>query len=256
MKCNINRTASNIGFANVFGPEFDKSPEEIINTIRKLIAIKVIDATFNPTYVEMALYNSDYYVRPADRTQFVMACKRTFDRLDEEHAKNYDAQYHLNWFLNAFGLVRTHFDEEYFEEQVKQRTSSKMISINKDQLRMYLKKLDRAKLESFLNMVIICRLEKGWFITNGSSTTFWAKIYDACRAAGVKVPYELDSIEGQRFLKNNRSFYFNALDTQVIANMLCDAIDLDIETATSAAEKLYNSGYEAMVNYLNRKILT
>ena len=90
---------------------------------------------------------------------------------------------------------------------MKLRTSSKMIAINKDQLRMYLKKLDRAKLESFLNMVIICRLEKGWFITNGSSTTFWAKIYDACRAAGVKVPYELDSIEGQRFLKNNRKIF-------------------------------------------------
>ena len=41
----------------------------------------------------------------------------------------------------------------------------------------------------------------------------------------------------------------------MIANMLCDAIDLDIEVATSAAKKLYKSGYDAMINYINRKDL-
>ena len=254
MKCNINRTTNNIGFANVFGPEFDKSPEEIINIIRKVIAIKVIDTTFNPTEVEVALYNSDYYVRPAARIKFMMACKTAFDGLEKEFNKNDKGLYYLNWYLNAFALVRTNFDEEYFEEQVNQRMSSKMIAINKDQLRMYLKKLDRVKLESFLNMVISCRLEMGRFITNGSSTAFWAKIHEASRAAGVNVPKALYTAKGQKFLKNNKNFYFDALGTTIIADMICDAIDLDVEVATAAAEKLYNSGYNEMINYIRDRI--
>ena len=132
--------------------------------------------------------------------------------------------------------------------------SSKMIAIDKDQLRMYLSKLDRAKLELFLNMVITCRWEKGWFITNGSSAAFWADIHEACRVAGVNVPRALYTVQGQTFLKNNKNFYFDALDTKIIANMLCDAIDLDIEMATSAAKTLYRSGCSAMINYINSKI--
>jgi hypothetical protein len=80
------------------------------------------------------------------------------------------------------------------------------------------------------------------------------KIHEACRAAGVNVPEEFDSIEGQMFLNNNPGYYFNALSTKVIANMLCDAIDLDVEMALSAAKKLYNSGLDTMINYINSKI--
>ena len=250
MKCNINRTSNNVGFANVFGPEFDKSPEEIINIIRKIIAIKVIDTTFNPVEIEIALYNSDYYIRPAAKIQFMMACKSAFEKLEKEYRKNDDGLYQFNWFLNAFCLIKAHFDEDYFEEQVKHRTSSKIISINKDELRMYLIKLDRIKLELFLNMIINCRVANGWFITNGSSTAFWTQIHEACRLAGVNVPKALNTVKGQKFLNNNKNFYFDALDTQTIANMLCDAIDLDIEIASSAAKKLYNSGYDAMINYI------
>ena len=254
MKCNINKTKHHTGFANVFGPEFEKSPEEIINIIKKVIAIKVIDSTFNPVEVEVALYNSDYYVRPTARIQFMMACKRAFEGLEKEFDKNDEGLYYLNWYLNAFALVKTNFDAEYFEEQVKQRMSSKIITINKNKLRMHLSKLDRVKLESFLNMVINCRLEKGWFLTNGSSTSFWAKIHESCRTAGLNVPEDFSSVEGQKFLNNNPGYYFNVLSTKAIANLLCDAIDLNVETATVAAKKLNNSGHEAMINYINRKI--
>ena len=129
-----------------------------------------------------------------------------------------------------------------------------MVSMNKDKLRTYLKKLDRVKLESFLNMVISCRLARGWFISNSSSTDFWAKIHESCREVGVKVPEALDSVEGQRFLKNNKNYFFDALDAKVIANLLCDAIDLNIKMATSAAKKLCNSGCSAMLDYIRREV--
>ena len=102
-------------------------------------------------------------------------------------------------------------------------------------------------------MVISCRLARGWFITNSSSTDFWAKIHESCRAVGVNVPEALDSVEGQRFLNNNKNYFFDALDTKVIANLLCDAIDLNVKMATSAAKKLCNSGCNAMLDYIKRE---
>jgi hypothetical protein len=93
------------------------------------------------------------------------------------------------------------------------------------------------------------------FVTDVGSAGFWKKIHESCRAVGVDVPQELDSVEGQKFLNNNKNVYFKVLSTKVIANMLCDAIDLDIEVASAAAKKLYKSGYDAMINYINRRDL-
>ena len=61
MKYN-NRTTTNM--ANLFGSQFNLSTEEIISIIRKMYNLKVVDLTFNPIEVEVALYNNDYYVRP------------------------------------------------------------------------------------------------------------------------------------------------------------------------------------------------
>ena len=252
MKCNINRTTNN--FANVFGPEFDKHPEEIINIIRKVSKLKVIGPGYNPKEVEITLYNNDYYVRPgATRQRFIKEFQEIFAKTKQLKKVLGENVAYIGTTIQLLCLIQKFFDETYFEEQVKQRLSSETITINKDKLRTYLNKLDSARLESFLNMVISCRLEKGWFITNASSTGFWAKIHESCRAAGVNVPEALDTGEGQKFLKSNKNFYFNALDTKVIANMLCDAIDLNIDMATSAAQKLYNYGCDAMIDYIKRE---
>ena len=70
MNCKINRTHNKL--ANVFGPEFDKSPEEIVNIIRKISKLELIGPGYNPIEVEVALYNNDYYIRPGDaRNNFI-----------------------------------------------------------------------------------------------------------------------------------------------------------------------------------------
>ena len=79
MKCKINRTV-NSNTANVFGPEFDKTPEEIINIIRKISKLHAIGPDYNPIEVEVALYNNDYYVRPGDTKQRFM---REFKKIYE-----------------------------------------------------------------------------------------------------------------------------------------------------------------------------
>ena len=252
---NNNRTNNNM--ANVFGSQFDLSTEEIINIIRKMYNLKVIDFTFNPIEVEVALYNNDYYVRPGiAKERFVKELMELFAESKLQMGEADDKLIHFRYIILSLNIIKNYFDEAYFEEQVKRRKRSEAFVVNKDKLRMYLKKLDRDKLESFLDMMVICRRQYGLFISDINSAGFWAKIHDACRAAGVNVPEEFDSIEGQRFLNdsNNKSYYFNALSTKIIANMLCDAIDLDIAMASSAAKKLYTSGCDAMVNYIKQKV--
>ena len=254
MKCNANRTTNNM--VNVYGPEFNLSNEEIVDTIKKISMLEVIDSTFNPVEVEVALYNNDYYIRPGiAKERFMMECMKAFGKIKTQYGKMDDTLLHFSYTIQVLGIIKEFFDESYFKEQVSRRSQATTFTVNKDKLRMYLKKLGRDDLELFLNMVVNCRLQRGMFVTDVSSAGFWAKIHESCRAAGVDVPQELDSVEGQNFLNNNKNVYFKVLSTKMIANMLCDAIDLDIEVATSAAKKLYKSGYDAMINYINRKDL-
>ena len=249
MKCNANRTTNNM--TNVYGPEFNLSNEDIVNTIRKISMLEVIDSTFNPVEVEVALYNNDYYIRPGiAKERFMMEYMKAFGKIKTQHGKMDDTLLYFSYTIQVLGIIKEFFDESYFEEQVSRRGQTTTFTVNKDKLRMYLKKLGRDDLELFLNMVVNCRLQRGMFVTDVSSAGFWTKIHESCRAAGVDVPQELDSVEGQKFLRNNKNVYFKVLSTKVIANMLCDAIDLDIEVAASAAKKLYKSGYNAMINYI------
>ena len=255
MNKNINVTTNTM--ANVFGPQFDKSPKEIINIIRKMYELKVVDFTFNPIEVEIALYNNDYYIRPGiAKERFMNELMKLFVEGKPQGNKIDDDRRWFRFIILALNVMKNSFDEAYFEEQIARKKKSVTAIVSKNKLRTYLKKLDRNKLESFLDMIVICRMQHGLFITDISSAGFWAKIHESCRAAGVNVPKEFDSPEGQIFLNsNNQSYYFDVLNTKVIANMLCDAIDLDIEVATSAAKKLYNSGCDAMLNYIHRRIM-
>lgn len=253
MNCNINKTTNNM--SNVYGPEFDRTTEEIINTIKKVSKLEVIDLTFNPIDVEIALYNNDYYVRPgANKARFKMECAKAFGQSKSLHSKTDEPLPYFSYIFQVLGIIKKFFDKAYFEEQIKRRNQSAAYTSNKDKLRAYLKKMDKEKLELFLDVVITCRLQHGLFITDVSSAGFWERIHESCRAAGVNVPKELDTIEGQTFLKNNPRYYSKALSTKVIANMLCDAIDLDVEMATATAKKLYTSGCDTMLNYLHHKI--
>ena len=253
MNSNINRTTNTM--ANVFGEEFNFSTEEIINIIKKMYQLKVIDHTFNFVEAEVALYNNDYYIRPGiAKERFMNELMGLFIESKLKCGGMDDNRLYFRFIILALSIMKNSFDESYFEEQTKKRNLSAPVIVNKGKLRSYMKKLDRNKLKSFFEMIITCRRHHGLFISDVSSAGFWEKIHESCRAAGVNVPRELDSVEGQMFLNNNKSDFFNALSTNVIANMLCDAIDLDIEVATAAAKEIYTSGCDAMFNYIQRRI--
>ena len=95
----------------------------------------------------------------------------------------------------------------------------------------------------------------GFFISETSSITLWRRIDEECRKGGLAVPEELDSYEGEAFLRKNEFYYFKVLSTKTIAALLYNAIDLDVNIVAAAAKKYYTSGYDAMINYINRKFM-
>ena len=246
---NINNQAS------VFGEEFNLKPEEIINIIEKVCKPKYRDTSFDPKEVEIALYNCDYYIRPgAPKTRFVIECMKILQEYKWNKVKvDLDSLY-TKTMLRVCVLIKNFFDEEYFNEKSKQRKTNSALNVKKVKLVMYLKRLDKGQLESFFNTIFSCRSNYGLFISDMSSATFWEEIRRACIKAGLDVPFELDSLEGQRFLYNNKGYYFKVLSTKTIASMLSNAIDLNIDMATSAAKKLRKYGYPAMLTYINTTV--
>ena len=120
MNNNINATTNTM--ANVFGPQFDLSSEEIINIIRKMYNLKVVDFTFNPVEVEVALYNNDYYIRPGIAKECFMSelMKLYVEGLPRGNKKEDDRRW-FRFIILALNVMKNSFDEAYFEEQIERR---------------------------------------------------------------------------------------------------------------------------------------
>ena len=241
--------------AEAYGPEFNFTTDEIINIIRKTYQISAIGPGFNPIEVEVTLYNNDYYIRPGDVKHCFM---KEFQKILSESnplVKGLgDNMTYLCQVIQILGLIKEYFDEDYFEEQIARRNQPIKPNVNKEKLGKFLKKLNKENFELFFSVVLEGRLEYGLFITDVSSANLWQKIRESCRAAGANVPEDINLEELKEFMENNRTYYFNILSSKVLANLLCDAIDLDISIATSAAQKLYNSGRSAMIEYIKREV--
>ena len=157
MKCNINTNTTSNNMSNVYGPQFNLSTEEIINTIKKVSKLEVIDLTFNPIDVEVALYNNDYYIKPgAAKERFMRECRNAFGQAKSLRGKMDDNLLYFGYIIQVLGIIKEFFDEACFEDQIRRRSQSATFTVNKDKLRMYLKKLDKEDLELFLNTVVGC----------------------------------------------------------------------------------------------------
>ena len=255
MNCKINRTTNNM--ADVYGPEFNFTTDEIINIIRNTYQISTIGPGFNPIEVEVTLYNNDYYIRPGDVKNRFM---EEFEKILSESNSLVkglgfgDNMAYLCRIVQILVLIQKYFDESYFKEQIARRNQPIKPNVNKEKLGKFLKKLNKENFELFFSVVIEGRLEYGLFITDVSSANLWRKIRESCRAAGANVPEDIHLEELNEFMENIRTYYFNILSSKVLANLLCDAIDLDVNIATSAAQKLYNSGRSAMIEYIKREV--
>jgi len=119
---------------------------------------------------------------------------------------------------------------------------------------MILKRFDEAQLKEFIRIVILYRVNYGLFISNTSSDDMWEDFNRECRKIDQTIPSEMDLPAGKALISKDPLYFFDYLSKKDIANILCDAIDLDVSLAGSVAKKLYKCGEEATLNYLNIKL--
>ena len=253
MKCNINNMDNN-SMAKAYGEDFNLCTEEIINTIEKIYKLESIDTNFRHEDVDVALYNCDYYIRPGkEKTQFMKKLQEIVREIKKDLYDKPEWLVHRRFSMEAIKLIKESFDEKYFMEQIACGRED-ISPVEKDKLISYFKRFDERQLKEFFTIMIVSRHEHGLFISGPSSAILWSNIDDACRELGHKVPMELDSDEGRKFIANNPIYYLKWLDKKIIANILCEAIDKDLSLANSVAKKFYKSGYEATLNYINIKL--
>ena len=246
MKYNKNNSVSNI-----FDHEFNLSINEIVNAIDKVYNFYSASETINQQDVEIALFNDDFYIRPGiKKDAFMNEWSKMCAEIKATYGNVDDTAYRIV-ILESINLIKRYFDYTYFKEQIERRKHS---SDDKNKLRTYMHKLDKGQLFNFMKMIACYRPQHGLFISETSSITFWKRIDDECRKAGLPIPKDLDSYEGQTFLNNNAFYYFKVLSAKTIASLLYNAIDLDVNIAGSAVKKLYKSGYDKMIDYVNRNI--
>ena len=238
MKSNINNPMS-----KTFGEEFNLSTDEVIKCIEKVHNLEVIDKDFRCEDVEVALYNDDYYVRPGESRR---AFKQEWMKIYSEAKANCDEEFaYVVLIIKTVDLIKRFFDEAYFKKQIDRRSFS---FGSKIKLKKYLNKFNKTQLLRFMNALVICKGEQGRFISEPACVALFKEIDVECRKEGLNVPMALDSPEGIRLLRQHPFYYFEVLSTRTISNKLCEAIDLDVPLATALAIKLYECGYEVMLN--------
>ena len=82
----------------------------------------------------------------------------------------------------------------------------------------------------------------------------WEDFNRECRKIDQTIPSEMDLPAGKALISKDPLYFFDYLSKKDIANILCDAIDLDVSLAGSVAKKFYKCGEEATLNYLNIKL--
>ena len=218
MRNNINNP-----MAKMFGNEFNLSTKEVADCIDRIYKLDTFDNNFRFEDVEVALCNSDYYVRPGE---IKWAFKREWMKLfTEAKASGENDLARFVFIVKLIELIKSFFDKEYFQEQIARRQIS---TSDKMKLKTYMDKFDKTQLFRFMIAVSASKSEKGMFISEASYVALFKEIDDECRRNGVNIPIALDSPEGVELLRQHPFYYFEILSTKTISDLLCEAIDLDV----------------------------
>lgn len=216
--------------------------KSIIEIIKYYYEADPFDAGFIPNYVDIAVMNCDYYVRPGRNREMFM---HDFEQLMRVKQPKTQKEF-FTWSIKMTNLVKKHFDKEYFLSRLEpaEDHSSKRL------LKTYLDKFSKKQLMAFMSFVINCRAERDLFLSNKGSVRMWATLNRKCVEKDSSVP----SIEGfgyEEFIVRNPWYPFDYLNKKTIAAIFCDHIDKNITLLEKTAKIFYNSGIEAAYNCVN-----
>ena len=100
------------------------SHEEVVETLKKLYNLEIIDYTYKNEYMNIAVSNMDYYIRYDFVKEKFAEEVRSLSLLVMEYSKsNPDNDWITLWYYNnaLLKIFKDYFDEAYFKEQIEAR---------------------------------------------------------------------------------------------------------------------------------------
>ena len=119
---------------------------------------------------------------------------------------------------------------------------------DKKMLKEYLNKFSKEQLMDYFDIVAEYSYQDELFMEVYKLWELLEELNRQVRCIDPSFPSVMDD-EAKEFFKHNPLYFFNYLDKDVIANMLCGYIYYNVIMAENTAETLYNCGRDAAMQY-------
>ena len=121
---------------------------------------------------------------------------------------------------------------------------------DKKMLREYLNKFSKEQLKEYFDIIAEYSFQRELFMEVYELVDLLKKLNRAVRSKDLSFPSIIDD-SAKEFFYQNPLYFFDYLDKEVIAEMLCNYIYHNVIMAENTAETLYNCGRDAAMQYPN-----
>ena len=119
---------------------------------------------------------------------------------------------------------------------------------DKTMLKEYLNKFSKEQLKEYFNIIAEYSFRDELFMETYEFSDLLKELNRQVRCVNLSFPSVTDD-DAKKFFKHNPLYFFDYLDKEVIAEMLCRYIYCNVIMAENTAETLYNCGRDAAMQY-------
>ncbi len=119
---------------------------------------------------------------------------------------------------------------------------------DKKMLNEYLNKFSKEQLMEYFDIITAYSYQDELFMEVDELSDLLKELNRQVRCVNLSFPPVMDD-ENKEFFANNPLYFFDYLDKEVIADMLCRYIYYNVIMAENTAETLYNCGRDAAMQY-------
>ena len=119
---------------------------------------------------------------------------------------------------------------------------------DKTMLKEYLNKFSKEQLKEYFNIIAEYSFRDELFMETYELSDLLKELNRQVRCVDLSFPSVTDDETGE-FFANNPLYFFDYLDQEVVADMLCGYIYYNVAMAENTAETLYNCGCDAAMQY-------
>ena len=119
---------------------------------------------------------------------------------------------------------------------------------DKTMLKEYLNKFSKEQLKEYFDIIAEYSFQDELFMETYELSDLLKELNRQVRCVDLSFPSVTDA-EAEEFFANNPLYFFDYLDKEVIADMLCKYIYYNVIMAENTAETLYNCGRDDAMQY-------